>query len=280
MANAVRTISNAPDSQWITCVTRPAILLPRNPAEALTLSTGEGNAASPGTGTNNHGGASRSGGAAGRAAVETQLVCAACREANPWTLSCIHTFAGEGSTTLAPFERACEHPHGAEWSRRAWRDVPGPASEHPAHRCRLYACVDLRALSITVADAWPIATPVATRRWLDTKDRRGSTKSDWIACAREDLEFLAQHGIGRRGEARRSAARSAAAKTCSTTDRSPSAGPQGTSPSLEGPAREAQRGRLSLPPALGALSRLSPERVASEGAEPPVAEELAALQPR
>jgi hypothetical protein len=144
----------------------------------------------------------RSGGAAEDAAIETPLVCAACRQANPWTLSCIHTFTGRGATTLGSSERACEHPHAVEWSRRAWRDVPGPASEHPAHPCRLDASADLRALSITTADAWPIVTPPATRRWLDTKDRRGSTKTGWIKCGPEDLEFLAQNGIGRRGEAR------------------------------------------------------------------------------
>src|SRR4030095_12888145 len=39
-------------------------------------------------------------------------------------------------------------------------------------------------------------------RWLDTKDRRGSTKSDPIHYGPEDLDFLSEHGIGRRGEAR------------------------------------------------------------------------------
>ena len=160
---------------------------------------------SQGTGSDSRRVVSGSVGEAEGADVETPLVCAVCREVKPWTLSCIHTFTGSGATDLAgapSFERPCETPQAAEWSCRARRDVPGPAAEQPAHRCRLYASADFRALSVTTADAWPIVTPPSTRRWLDTKDRRGSTKSDPIHYGPDDLEFLSKHGIGRRGEAR------------------------------------------------------------------------------
>ncbi len=102
------------------------------------------------------------------AAVATQayttLICAACQEARPRALSCIHTFTGSGASDLAhapAFEGPCEHPQGGEWRCRAWRDVPGPAAEHPADSCRLYASAGSRALAVRSADAWPIVTPPA-----------------------------------------------------------------------------------------------------------------------
>jgi hypothetical protein len=123
-------------------------------------------------------------GEAKRAIAQTLLVCAECQEAKPWTASCIHTFTGNGATNLVPtppFERPCEPPQGEEWSCGASRDLAGPAAEQPA---------------------WLIVTPPATRRWLDTKDHRGATKTKPITYGATELEFLSLHGIARRGEAR------------------------------------------------------------------------------
>jgi hypothetical protein len=146
------------------------------------------------------------GGEARGAGVVRLFVCAACREAKPWALSCVHTFTGSGATDLAgapAFEPPHGHPRGVEWSYRAWREVRGPASQHPTDSCRLTCAeADARALSVVVASAWPIIMSPATLRWLDTKDRRGATNSDPITYGREGLEFLSQNGIGRYGEAR------------------------------------------------------------------------------
>jgi hypothetical protein len=115
----------------------------------------------------------------------------------------LHTLTGSGATDPADapsFERPCEHPQGVEWSCRAWRDVPGPAAEQAAHRCRLYASADIRALSVKAAEVSPTVTP-ATRRWLDTHDHRG-----WVWLSRNDerkrivygaaeIAFLEQHGL-------------------------------------------------------------------------------------
>src|SRR5262249_28138543 len=100
-------------------------------------------------------------------------------------------------------ERPHAHPRGTEWSSRAWRDVRGPASEHPIDSCRFTgAAADAHAPSVVVANVWPIIPPPATRRWLDTRDRRGATNSDRIVYGPQCLEFLSQNGIGRHGEAR------------------------------------------------------------------------------
>lgn len=48
----------------------------------------------------------------------------------------------------------------------------------------------------------PLTGPIATRRWLDTRDRRGKTSTEPIVYGAAEAQFLAQNGIGRRGDAR------------------------------------------------------------------------------
>jgi hypothetical protein len=51
----------------------------------------------------------------------TTLVCMACQEARPWTLSCIHTFTGLYATNLS-YTAPCEHPDNARLNERRKRE--------------------------------------------------------------------------------------------------------------------------------------------------------------
>jgi hypothetical protein len=51
--------------------------------------------------------------------------------------------------------------------------------------------------------AYPLTVPIATRRWLNTRDRRGKTSTEPIVYGSAEVQFLAQNRVGRRGDARR-----------------------------------------------------------------------------
>jgi len=77
---------------------------------------------------------------------------------------------------------ACDDPLGLDRSSRAWAAVSGPAElDH---------------------NAKPAVVSIASRRWLDTKDRRGRTKTEPIAYGASDFQFLAQYSIARQSETR------------------------------------------------------------------------------